>query len=214
VALAGLVLVGAAPVSASEITAYVVTIQTLRGSYRAVIHDPVMVQKAWGELASGEDVGVPTGPLAPGDGGVNVGHRWHVTELSFADFTMELCDGTARMVDQNPSDRSGHASAGPDQQKRDQNEGGGAGIGQAPGDSPTSRRATPIAVRTRRAVAGARWATTPAPARPSSSRVISTRRSSQPSQSSTTDTTQATGDRSSSPLGWSSMAKSIDFFIR
>ncbi len=45
---------------------------------------------------------MPIGPLAPGDGGVNVGYRWHVTELSFADFTMELCDGTVRMVDQNP----------------------------------------------------------------------------------------------------------------
>ncbi len=33
----------------ADTTAYVVTIQTHRGSYRAVIHDPVMVQKAWGE---------------------------------------------------------------------------------------------------------------------------------------------------------------------
>jgi hypothetical protein len=45
---------------------------------------------------------VPIGPLAWGDGGVNRGHRWHMVELQFADFTVELCDGTARAVDRDP----------------------------------------------------------------------------------------------------------------
>ena len=101
-ALAALVLVGAASGARAQTTAYVATIQTHRGQYRAVISDPVSVQKAWAEMVSGEDFGVPVGRLAWGDGGVNVGHRWHVTEVTFADFTIELCDGTARMVDQNP----------------------------------------------------------------------------------------------------------------
>ena len=101
IALVGLILLGGAPVVEARDSAYVATIQTAQGRYRAVIQDREMVKKAWVELTSGEDAGVPIGPLAWGDGRVNRGHRWHVTELSFADFTMELCDGTARMVDQD-----------------------------------------------------------------------------------------------------------------
>ena len=91
---------GAPP--APEPGAYVATIQTARGRYRAVIRDPAMVERAWMELSGQGDAGVPVGPLAWGDGGVNRGHRWHVTELGFADFTIELCDGTAWMVDRDP----------------------------------------------------------------------------------------------------------------
>ena len=96
------VLVGAqAGVTAAEPEAYVATIATASGRYRAVIRDPEMIRKARQEVANGVDAGVPTGPLAWGNGGVNWGHRWHVTELSFADFTIELCDGTARGVDRD-----------------------------------------------------------------------------------------------------------------
>lgn len=102
VGVIGLAMVVAAPVAVADAPAYVATIQTADGQYRAVIRDPVMVEKARVELAGGEDAGVPIGPLAWGSGGVNRGHRWHVTELSFADVTIELCDGTARMVDQDP----------------------------------------------------------------------------------------------------------------
>ena len=102
VAVIGLAMVLAAPVAVADTPAYVATIQTADGQYRAVIRDPAMVAKARTELAGGEDAGVPTGPLAWGSGGVNRGHRWHVTELSFADFTIELCDGTVRMVDADP----------------------------------------------------------------------------------------------------------------
>jgi len=89
------------PAGAGEPQAYVATIQTVQGRFKAVITDPSMVELARQELAGGGDAGVPFGPLAWGNGGVNSGHRWHVTELRFADFTIELCDGTARMVDRD-----------------------------------------------------------------------------------------------------------------
>lgn len=91
--------VGAA---AAEPQGYVATIQTAQGRFRAVIRDPAMVEKARQELAGQGDAGVPIGPLAWGNGGVNKGHVWHVTELEFADVTIELCDGTVRMVDRDP----------------------------------------------------------------------------------------------------------------
>lgn len=96
-------LVPARPASAEEATSYVVTVRTVQGSFRAVISDPQTIELARQELAGGADAGVPIGSLAWGNGGVNVGHRWHVTDLTFADFTIELCDGTARMVDKDPT---------------------------------------------------------------------------------------------------------------
>lgn len=98
-----LLLAAQAPAMAAEPRTYVATIQTVKGRFRAEIRDPEMVEKARRELAGGEEAGIPTGPLAWGDGGVNWGHRWHVTQLSFADFTIELCDATARMVDRDPA---------------------------------------------------------------------------------------------------------------
>lgn len=50
-------------------------------------------------FTSGEGPGIPNGLIQPGDGGVNTGHDWHVTEVEFADVTMELCDGTVSYVD-------------------------------------------------------------------------------------------------------------------
>lgn len=92
----------AAPAHAEEAQAYVATIKTVKGQYRAMITDPEMIDKAKIELAGGGDAGVPIGQLAWGDGGVNRGHKWHVVELGFADFTVELCDGTAKAVDRDP----------------------------------------------------------------------------------------------------------------
>lgn len=82
--------------------AFVATIQTNEGDYRAVIRDPTMLRRALLNMAGAPGGGVPIGPLAWGDGGVNTGHVWHVTELGFADFTVELCDGTVEMVDADP----------------------------------------------------------------------------------------------------------------
>ena len=102
-AVLALVLLTAGPGHADEPQAYVATIKTPQGTYRAVITDPAMIEKAKLELAGGGDAGVPIGPLAWGNGGVNKGHRWHLTDLQFADLTVELCDGTARMVDRDPA---------------------------------------------------------------------------------------------------------------
>jgi hypothetical protein len=100
--LSALLVLTAAPSQAEEQQAYVATIRTLRGQFRAIITDPAMIEKARTELAGGGDAGVPTGQLAWGHGGVNRGHVWHVVDLTFADFTIELCDGTVRDVDRDP----------------------------------------------------------------------------------------------------------------
>lgn len=50
--------------------------------------------------ASGEAPGIPNGVINPGDGGVNTGHEWHITEVEFVDMTIELCDGTAGYIDE------------------------------------------------------------------------------------------------------------------
>jgi hypothetical protein len=83
--------------------AYVATIATARGRFRAVITDPAAVEKARAELVGEADAGVPIGRLAWSDGGVNKGHVWHVVDLGFADFTVELCDGTVWAVDRDPA---------------------------------------------------------------------------------------------------------------
>lgn len=48
----------------------------------------------------GERPGIPLGKINPGDGGVNIGHQWHITEVEFADMAMEVCDGTAGYIDE------------------------------------------------------------------------------------------------------------------
>jgi hypothetical protein len=49
--------------------------------------------------ASGEHAGIPNGKINPGDGGVNIGHEWHITEVEWADITIEVCDGNAGYID-------------------------------------------------------------------------------------------------------------------
>ncbi len=102
-ALVAMVLLGQTAATAVESTAYVATIKTAKGSYRALVRNPEMAERARREVAGEAEAGVPIGALAWGDGGVNWGHMWHVTELEFADVTIELCDGTVRMVDRDPA---------------------------------------------------------------------------------------------------------------
>jgi hypothetical protein len=47
----------------------------------------------------GSHIGIPNGYIEPGDGGVNVGHDWHIVDVEFADMTIELCDGTVSYLD-------------------------------------------------------------------------------------------------------------------
>jgi hypothetical protein len=51
-------------------------------------------------FAAGESPGIPNGRINPGDGGVNTGHNWHITDVEFADFAIEVCDGTAGYIDE------------------------------------------------------------------------------------------------------------------
>lgn len=43
--------------------------------------------------------GIPNGKLVRGDGGFNRGHEWHLVDVMLADMAIEVCDGTASMVD-------------------------------------------------------------------------------------------------------------------
>lgn len=49
--------------------------------------------------AAGENPGIPNGRILPGDGGINVGHEWHVEDVEFADMAIEVCDGTVSYID-------------------------------------------------------------------------------------------------------------------
>lgn len=49
---------------------------------------------------SGESPGIPNGQINPGDGGVNTGHDWHITDVEFADMAIEVCDGNAGYIDE------------------------------------------------------------------------------------------------------------------
>jgi hypothetical protein len=40
-----------------------------------------------------------TGGIAAGDGGVNSGWSWHLTDMSLTELAIELCDGTPSMVE-------------------------------------------------------------------------------------------------------------------
>ncbi len=49
--------------------------------------------------ALGESPGIPVGRIQPGDGGINLGHDWHIIKVEFADMAMEVCDGNAGYID-------------------------------------------------------------------------------------------------------------------
>ena len=50
-------------------------------------------------FANGDHAGIPNGKINPGDGGVNTGHEWHITEVEWADMAIEVCDGNAGYID-------------------------------------------------------------------------------------------------------------------
>lgn len=51
------------------------------------------------QFQPGDEPGIPNGRINPGDGGVNTGHEWHITEVEFADLAIEVCDGTVSYID-------------------------------------------------------------------------------------------------------------------
>ena len=77
------------------------TFETPSGSFIAKIDDPVSIDRARAALGAGGSAGVPNGRIVEGDGGVNIGHNWHLQEVELVDVTIEACDGTADFVDEN-----------------------------------------------------------------------------------------------------------------
>ncbi len=68
-------------------------------TFRAVLALPADITAVEAALAGDGYAGIPNGVLAHGDGGINAPHDWHMVDTQLADFTIEVCDGTATMVD-------------------------------------------------------------------------------------------------------------------
>lgn len=78
----------------------IVTFESADGStFRAVLELPGDIAAVKAALAGDGYAGIPNGVLAHGDGGINAPHDWHMVDTQLADFTIEVCDGTATMVD-------------------------------------------------------------------------------------------------------------------
>ena len=68
------------------------------GTYRTLLTGDAAAH-ARAAFAAGDYAGIPNGFIHPGDGGINVGHEWHITDVEFADMTIEVCDGTVTYID-------------------------------------------------------------------------------------------------------------------
>ena len=78
----------------------IATFETADGStFRAVLERAEDIARAEAALETDGQAGIPSGALAAGDGGINAPHDWHLIDVELADVTIELCDGTATMVD-------------------------------------------------------------------------------------------------------------------
>lgn len=86
----------------SAVSPVVVTFASADGStFRAELEQPADIAAAQAALAGDGNAGIPNGALAYGDGGINAPHEWHMEGTTLADVTIELCDGTATMVDED-----------------------------------------------------------------------------------------------------------------
>ncbi len=80
----------------------IVTFASADGSqFRTVLELPGDIVAVEAALAGDGYAGIPNGALAYGDGGVNAPHDWHMVDTELADITIEVCDGTASMVDED-----------------------------------------------------------------------------------------------------------------
>jgi hypothetical protein len=95
-----LLLVWLAACSTGNFGLALVTFETPDGSRFVVqVDDPATVDRLRNALALDGRAGIPNGRLEPGDGGFNSGHEWHMVEVELVDIAIEVCDGTASMVD-------------------------------------------------------------------------------------------------------------------
>jgi hypothetical protein len=100
--LLGLVLVISACGGGGEPGPAVVTFQTPDGStFKIAVEDQAMLDRFKDALAGDGHAGIPNGKLAAGDGGVNTGHQWHLTEVELVDMAIEVCDGNASDIDED-----------------------------------------------------------------------------------------------------------------
>ncbi len=63
------------------------------------ISDEATLKRIEAAFATDGRAGIPNGRLMRGDGGFNSGHDWHMVDVDVVDMAIELCDGTASMVD-------------------------------------------------------------------------------------------------------------------
>jgi hypothetical protein len=79
-----------------------VTWETADGStFNAVVTDPESIARIEAAFPGDGQAGIPNGTLVPGDGDVNAPHAWHLVDVVVVDITIELCDATATMVDED-----------------------------------------------------------------------------------------------------------------
>ena len=86
--------------SGATLQPVVVTFASADGStFRTVLDQPADIASVEAALAGDSYAGIPNGALAYGDGGINAPHGWRLEGTTLADVTIEVCDGTAAMVD-------------------------------------------------------------------------------------------------------------------
>ncbi len=71
-------------------------------TFRIRIHDSEMIAEAE-RLVESDDQRVLNAPLRRGDGGFNAPWSWHMDpdEITFADLTVEVCDGCPHMIEED-----------------------------------------------------------------------------------------------------------------
>ncbi len=71
-------------------------------TFRILLRDPAVIAEAEDLIGKGS-VQIVTGSLVAGDGGFNAPWSWHHVPdtVSFADFTIELCDGCPMYIEEN-----------------------------------------------------------------------------------------------------------------
>lgn len=86
--------------AAAETQTAIVTFKTSDGStFRVELARPADIQRVQDALRLDGKAGIPIGRLAPGSGVINVGHAWHMEDVTLADVAIEMCDGTASGID-------------------------------------------------------------------------------------------------------------------
>ncbi|MCK6432946.1 MAG: hypothetical protein HUU30_18490 [Burkholderiaceae bacterium] len=68
--------------------------------FRIRTDDAVFIEKARAQLRLPQDRRFlfPAGPIAAGNGGVNLAWGWHYSDADLAEMSIELCDGRPSMV--------------------------------------------------------------------------------------------------------------------